>query len=119
MMELHLRSVDGDRLVPVNLGGLALSVRGELSFQKETGAMPDKIRTIDGDRGPAVIVRCADRRDAMQCLEFAARHGLLVTMTNDRRDPRSWDGCAQGIAVDLSAMSRKGARHLAQTDTAG
>ena len=32
MMELHLRSVDGDRLVPVNLGGLALSVRGELSF---------------------------------------------------------------------------------------
>ncbi len=119
MMELHLRSVDGDRLVPVNLGGLALSVRGELSFKEGAGAMQDKIRTIDGNRGPAVIVRCADRRDAMQCLEFAARHGLLVTMTNDRRDPRSWDGCDQGIAVDISALSRRRTRNLAPTDTAG
>ena len=81
--------------------------------------MQDKIRTIDGNRGPAVIVRCADRRDAMQCLEFAARHGLLVTMTNDRRDPRSWNGCDQGMAVDLSAMSRKRARHPVSADTTG
>ena len=119
MMEIHLRSADGDRLVPVNLGGLALLVRGELSFTDESEPTPEKVRAIDGEGGPAVIVRCADRRDALQCLEFAGRHGLLVTMTNNRREPRSWDGCDQGMAVDLSALSRKGAQLLPEARGAG
>ncbi len=112
MMEVQLRSNEGDRLVSVNLGGLALSVRGELAYGQDANSpMAQKIRAIDGERGPAVIVRCADRRDALQCLEFAERFGLLVTMTNDRSNPGAWDGCDRGIAVDLSALSRKGAMH--------
>lgn len=112
MMDVHVRCAEGDRLVPVNLGGLALSLRGELSYRGGQSPMAQKIRAIDGESGPSVVVRCADRSDALQCLEFAARNGLLVTMTNDRRHPESWDGCQQGIAVDLSALCCKGARLL-------
>ncbi|MCP1674869.1 hypothetical protein J2T57_002007 [Natronocella acetinitrilica] len=38
----------------------------------------------------------------MECLGFALRKGLLVTMCNDGGAAEAWNSCAGGIAVDLS-----------------
>ncbi len=103
MLEVKLRHVSDQELIEVNLGALALSVRGDFRFPaRENG-------------GPAVIVRCADRRDVLECLEFASRLGVLVAMYNAHEDPATWSDCDQGIAVDLSALSARAARHTTRS----
>lgn len=107
MLDVKLRRLADNELVPVNLAALALSVRGEFRFPAEENS------SAEATTGPAVVIHCMDRWDVVQCLEFASRWGLLVAMRNSRTDPVTWADCDQGIAVDLSALSSRGARRVA------
>ncbi|WP_290652136.1 hypothetical protein [Aquisalimonas sp.] len=114
MLEVNLRQLADNELVPVNIAALALSVAGEFRFPAEEAAAATAQGDANVHTGPAVIVHCADRRDVLECLEFASRHGLLVAMHNSHKDPANWSDCDHGIAVDLSALSAKARKTCAQ-----
>lgn len=107
MLNLEIRRLADNTPTPVSIASLAMEVRGEFQFPRENAQASDKAGRNGADRsGPAVIVHCTDRQDVMRCLDFAARHDLLVAMRNGRNEHAAWDDCDQGIAVDLSALSK-------------
>lgn len=108
MLDLQIRRIADQSLVPVNLACLAMEVQGDFLFPGEQdgyagGADPD-LHT-----GPAVIVRCVDKQDVMRCLDFASAKGLLITMHNGPNGQTRWSDCDRGIAVDLSGLVRTAA----------
>ncbi len=101
MFDVTIRRSTDSSLIPVNIAALAVQVSGDLQ-------VPDQESRINGHaRAPAVIVRCANVDDALQCLDFASRLGLLISMHNSHQNPSEWSDCDNGIAVDLSGLSRQ------------
>ncbi len=100
MLEVDVRRVVDGGLVRVNLAGLAMSVRGRFIFPTA------------GSRGPVLVVQCADVQDAMECLDFALRKGVLVSMCNAQDTGDAWGACDGGIAVDLSLPVTQAARSV-------
>lgn len=98
MLTSSLRRITDNQLVPTSLAGLAMQVRGELRVMPgndtETNELPDS------GRGPAVIVRCRALQDAEECLKFATRQGLLISLYNGK----DFAHCDHGIAVDISQL---------------
>ncbi|MCC5857126.1 MAG: hypothetical protein JJT90_03155 [Ectothiorhodospiraceae bacterium] len=104
-MKLTIRRLADNSLIPVNIGALAIQIRGDIQIPNgggtgETGAQP-----VNGS-SPAVVIRCADRDDVLQCLDFASRQGLLLSMHNGP-DETGWSKCDHGIAVDLRGLSKR------------
>lgn len=99
MLELNIRRSADNSLVPVNIASLAIQVSGDVRFPAEEGG-----RSVNGNC-PAVVIRCATVDDALQCLDFATRKGLLISMHNRQADPADWSDCDQGIAVDLGGLA--------------
>lgn len=107
MLNLEIRRLADNTPMPVSIAALAMEVRGKFRFPNEEAQ--SQARTAEpgvGSTGPALIVRCRDRQDVMRCLDFALRHDLLVTMRNGHNEQAEWDGCDQGMAIDLSALSK-------------
>lgn len=107
MLEVKLRQVVDQELVSVNLSALAMNTRGEFRFPAAESDSADTDAGPANGMGPAVIVHCLDRHDALACLEFAARKGLLVAAANAPGDPLTWRNCDQGLAVVLPAFNAR------------
>lgn len=97
MLTTTLRSTNGNQLIPVNLAGLAMQLRGDIRVVKGTGG-----RGVNS--GPAVFVQCEELRDAHRCLEFATRHQVLIHLFNSSDLSPGNGHCEQGIAVDLRRL---------------
>lgn len=105
MLTLELRRRADDSLVPINVAPLAMQVRGEFSYPHGDEAGASRLRrSVENDRGPALVVRCADVNDVSYCIDFALRHDLRIALHNDRGDPASWADCDRGIAVDMRGL---------------
>jgi hypothetical protein len=98
MLTSSLRRITDNQLGPTSLAALAMQVRGELRINGEDAD------TSDSNEGPAVVVRCRDLQDAEQCLKFAARQGLLISLYNGDDFSRGSAHCDHGIAVDISQL---------------
>lgn len=96
MLTSSLRRITDNQLVSTSLAGLAMQVRGELRVMNE-GDAPS---AGPEDSGPAVIVRCRALQDAEECLKFATRQGLLISLYNGK----DFAHCDHGIAVDISQL---------------
>lgn len=96
MLTSSLRRITDNQLVPTSLAGLAMQVRGELRVMNEGNANSAGPK----DSGPAVIVRCRALQDAEECLKFATRQGLLISLYNGDDVAH----CDHGIAVDISQL---------------
>lgn len=96
MLTSSLRRITDNQLVPTNLAGLAMQVRGELRVMNGG----DAGSAGSDDTGPAVIVRCRALQDAEECLKFATRQGLLISLYNGNDVAQ----CDHGIAVDISRL---------------
>ncbi|MCP1728337.1 hypothetical protein J2T60_002337 [Natronospira proteinivora] len=105
MLSTKLRRATDNEFIPVHLGGLALMVRGQIrvrptsseSATSDSGAGAKQV-------GPGVTVNCASLQDAQQCMEFAARNGLLLSVFNGKSESGTPPACDGGMAVDLSAV---------------
>lgn len=102
MFTTKLRRATDKQFVQVQLAGLAMLVRGRLqvvSPSRESGESG-----TESQRGPAVIVNCMSLQDAQECIAFAARNGVLLSVFNGKSEDGklpAYDGC---MAVDLSAV---------------
>lgn len=110
MLEVKLRQIADQELVNVSLAALAVSTRGEFRFPAAEAEGTSSDGRPSNRVGPAVIVQCMDRHDAMACLEFASRQGVLVAVGNAPGDPATWRDCDQGMAVVLPASTSRQAR---------
>ena len=106
MFKIRLRRLSDDALVPVSIASLTMGIRGDISVaQADTAETSSQNGNDVIGHGPALVVRCLDRQDVLQCVDFAARHGLVIAMHNRQDQPAAWSGCEQGIAVDLGALA--------------
>lgn len=101
MLTTTLKSTNGNQLIPVNLAGLAMQLRGDIRVVNGTGG-----RGVNS--GPAVFIQCEELRDAQKCLEFATQHQVLIHLFNSSDLPPGNGHCEQGIAVDLRRLKAPG-----------
>jgi|GEM_PF-7008670 len=101
MLKTKLKSTNGNQLIPVNLAGLAMQLRGDIRVVNGTGG-----RGVNS--GPAVFVQCEVMRDAQKCLEFATQNQVLIHIFNSNDLPPGNGHCEQGISVDLRRLNAAG-----------
>jgi FAD binding domain/Berberine and berberine like len=68
-----------------------------------------KLRRVSNqavNKHPAIIVRCADRKDVQLAVEFARDKGLLTAVRSGGHSFAGHGVCDDGIVIDLSAMKR-------------
>ena len=68
-----------------------------------------KLRRVNNhavNKHPAIIVRCADRKDVQLAVEFARDKGLLTAVRSGGHSFAGHGVCDDGIVIDLSAMKR-------------
>jgi len=56
------------------------------------------------DRHPAAIIRCADAADAINAVQFAASHDLLVAVRGGGHSLPGHSVCEGGLMIDLAPM---------------
>ncbi|MEX0873048.1 MAG: hypothetical protein WDZ65_14650, partial [Aquisalimonadaceae bacterium] len=67
MLNLNLRRNADHAMVPVDLACLSMEISGDFRFPAEE--LASNANQIGAEyHGPAVIVRCADKQDALRCL---------------------------------------------------
>src|SRR5918911_1314292 len=82
-----------------------LSLRGELLRPGDENY--DEARRVFNatiDRRPAMIVRCDDTPDVVNCVNFARTHDLLVAIRGGGHNVAGTGVCDGGLVIDLSAM---------------
>jgi len=55
---------------------------------------------------PAIIVRCANRKDVQRAVDFARRNGLLTAVRSGGHSFAGHGVCEGGLVIDLSPMKR-------------
>jgi FAD/FMN-containing dehydrogenase len=81
------------------------SLHGQLLKPGEEGY--DQARAVwNGmiDKRPALIARCADTADVIQCVNFARTHGLTVSVRGGGHSAAGKAVCDGGLMIDLSSM---------------
>jgi FAD/FMN-containing dehydrogenase len=90
---------------PGAISTLAGQVRGRV-LRPGDGGFEETRRVWNGmiDRTPAVIVRCTGVADVLRALEFARRHGLVITVRGGGHNVAGNAVCDGGLMIDLSPM---------------
>jgi hypothetical protein len=65
-----------------------------------------RVRNLAVNKHPAIIVRCADRKDVQLAVEFGRDKGLLTAVRSGGHSFAGHGVCDDGIVIDLSAMKR-------------
>jgi hypothetical protein len=102
MFTTKLRRATDKQFVQVQLAGLAMLIRGQLQLVSASSGPEGS--GVKNQGGPAVIVNCVSLQDAQECMAFAARNGVLISVFNGKSEDGTlpaYDGC---MAVDLSAV---------------
>ncbi len=56
------------------------------------------------DKRPAMIARCADVADVIECIRYARRHQLLLAIRGGGHNGAGLGSCDGGLVIDLSRM---------------
>ena len=85
----------------------AKSLSGEVVLPQERryGALR-KVKNRAVNKRPAIIVRCADRKDVQLAVDFARHNGLLTAVRSGGHSFAGYGVCDGGLVIDLSAMKR-------------
>src|SRR6185437_8930883 len=85
----------------------AKSLTGEivLSGDRQYGTLR-RVNNHAVNEHPAIIVRCANRRDVQLAVEFAHGKGLLTAVRSGGHSFAGHGVCEDGIVIDLSTMKR-------------
>ena len=92
---------------PSDIAKFARSLTGEAVLPRDRSYR--KLRRVSNravNRHPAIIVRCADRKDVQLAIEFARDKGLLTAVRAGGHSFAGHGVCDDGIVIDLSAMKR-------------
>jgi hypothetical protein len=107
MGELRVVATAGDHAM-VGADGLAAfraRLRGPLLLSGDEGY--DEARTVWNaliDHRPALIARCSGAADVVAAVQFARRHGLLVSIKGGGHGVAGKAVCDGGLMIDLSRM---------------
>ena len=85
----------------------ASSLTGEVVLPRDRNY--GKLRRVSNqavNKHPAIIVRCADRKDVQLAVKFARDKGLLTAVRSGGHSFAGHGVCDDGIVIDLSAMKR-------------
>jgi hypothetical protein len=89
------------------VAGLAKSLTGEVVLPRDRGyAELRRVRNRAVNKRPAIIVRCANRRDVQLAVEFARETSLLTAVRSGGHSFAGHGVCEDGIVIDLSGMKR-------------
>ncbi len=87
------------------LDALRSGLRGPLLCSGDLGYEDArKIWNAMVDKRPTLIARCAGAADVRRCVEFAARHSLLVSVRGGGHNVAGNAVCDGGLMVDLSRL---------------
>jgi FAD/FMN-containing dehydrogenase len=108
VIDLHIATLDqGSTIVTSSqLIELAGAIQGRLLTADSPGY--DEARTVWNamiDRRPALVVQCATARDVQHAVQFAASHGLLVSIRGGGHHIGGYAVCTDGLMIDLSRMT--------------
>ncbi|MHB8384040.1 MAG: FAD-binding oxidoreductase [Candidatus Binataceae bacterium] len=65
-----------------------------------------RVRNRAVNEHPAIIVRCADRKDVQRAVEFARHNGLVTAVRSGGHSFAGHGVCEDGLVIDLSPMKR-------------
>src|SRR5277367_2278488 len=65
-----------------------------------------RVKNLAVNRCPAIIVRCADRKDVQLAVEFGRDKGLLTALRSGGHSFAGHGVCDDGMVIDLSPMNR-------------
>jgi len=83
----------------------SLSGQVVLPHDRTYGALR-KVKNRTVNKRPAIIVRCANRKDVQLAVDFACHHGLLTAVRSGGHSFAGYGVCDGGLVIDLSAMKR-------------
>jgi FAD binding domain/Berberine and berberine like len=89
------------------IAAFAKSLRGEVVLPGDRSY--EKLRRVSNqavNKHPAIIARCADRKDVQLAVKFAHDKGLLTAVRSGGHSFAGHGVCDDGIVIDLSAMKR-------------
>jgi len=89
------------------IAAFASSLTGEVVLLRDRNY--GKLRRVSNqavNKHPAIIVRCADRKDVQLAVKFARDKGLLTAVRSGGHSFAGHGVCDDGIVIDLSAMKR-------------
>src|ERR1700689_5960414 len=86
---------------------LAKSLTGEVVLPRDRRyAELRRVKNRAVNKRPALIVRCANRRDVQLAVEFARETSLLTAVRSGGHSFAGHGVCEDGIVIDLSGMKR-------------
>src|SRR5271156_3190268 len=97
----------GKHLSVSTVAKFAKSLSGEVVLPQERryGALR-KVTNRAVNKRPAIIVRCADRKDVQLAVDFARHNNLLTAVRSGGHSFAGYGVCDGGLVVDLSTMKR-------------
>src|SRR5277367_1830124 len=97
----------GKHLSVSTVAKFAKSLSGEVVLPQERryGALR-KVTNRAVNKRPALIVRCADRKDVQLAVDFARHNNLLTAVRSGGHSFAGYGVCDGGLVVDLSTMKR-------------
>src|SRR5271154_3436949 len=90
-----------------NVARLAKSLSGQVVLPQERryGALR-RVSNHAVNKHPAIIVKCAGRKDVQLAVDFARDQGLLTAVRSGGHSFAGYGVCEDGLVIDLSAMKR-------------
>src|SRR5947209_6804697 len=107
-----------EALSPRDVRQLAASLRGQLLRPHDDGY--DAARRVFNamiDRRPSLIIRCAGLDDVIAGVNFAAAHGLRLSIKGGGHSVAGNAVCDGGLMLDLSQMKRARVDPVGRTAT--
>jgi len=104
---LQARTFDGTavELGADKIGTLRAALRGLLVTPGEADyEVARRVWNGNVDRRPALVVRCADAADVQRAVDFATRHGLLLSVRGGGHSAPGHGTNDGGLVIDLSSM---------------
>src|SRR5271154_2618581 len=97
----------GKHLSVSTVAKFAKSLSGEVVLPQERryGALR-KVTNRAVNKRPALIVRCADRKDVQLAVDFARHNNLLTAVRSGGHSFAGYGVCDGGLVVDLSMLKR-------------
>jgi len=90
---------------PASVSALSAALEGQLLLVGDAGY--EQARTVWNamiDRRPALIARCASTADVVAAVNFASRHGVLLSVKGGGHNVAGHAVCDGGLLIDLSPM---------------
>jgi FAD/FMN-containing dehydrogenase len=100
-------TVDGatTELSDADIENLTFRLQGRVLLEGAAGY--DECRAVWNrmvDRRPALIVKCADASDVVNCVNFSRSHGLPISVRSGGHNVAGTAVCDKGLMLDLSGM---------------